>query len=104
MESFIDRLFEFIASRGLSQNKFEELCGLTHTNLREKRQGPTAAYLMRIISTFPELSLDWLFRGTGSMTVGEFSQHSPSVHIENAQTVNIGNWGELVELLKAQKQ
>lgn len=106
MESFIGRLFEFIAHLGISQHDFESKCGLTHTNLRDKKQGPTASYLMKIISTYPQLSMDWLFRGTGNMLMGEFSQSapSPSVLIENVQTVNIGNWGELVELLKTNKQ
>lgn len=99
MESIIERLMQFIASLGLSQNKFEENCGLAHTNLRDKKQGPTAAYLMKIIANYPQLSLDWLFRGTGNMTMRELSQNAPSVSIGTIQTVNIGNWGELIELL-----
>ena len=67
MDAFVDRLFEFMATKGLSQNKFEELCGLTHTNLREKKQGPTAAYMMKILSAFPSLSADWLLTGQGTM-------------------------------------
>jgi hypothetical protein len=86
---------------GVSQNKFEENCGLTHTNLREKKQGPTVAYLMKILTTYPQLSMDWLFRGTGNMILGELPQVPPpaSINIQNVQTVNIGNWAELVELL-----
>ena len=102
MDDFVNRLFEFMEAKGLTQNGFEQKCGLSHTNLREKKQGPTAAYLMQILTTFPELSMDWLFRGTGSMMVGELSQPkaTPSVSIGTIQTVNIGNWNELVELLK----
>ena len=74
MESFVERLFEFMAAKGLTQNKFETLCGLSHTDLRKLKQGPTAGYLMQIITTFPDLSMDWLFRGTGSMFLGESSQ------------------------------
>jgi len=100
MEDFVNRLFEFMEAKGLTQNAFEQKCGLSHTNLREKKQGPTAAYLMQILTSFPDLSMDWLFRGKGSMEVGELSQHAPSVSIGSIQTVNIGNWSELVELLK----
>lgn len=102
METFVERLFEFMGAMGLNQNQFEIKCSLSHTNLREKKQGPTAAYLMQILTTFPELSMDWLFRGTGSMLLGESSQSTPvpSVSIGSIQTVNIGNWSELVRLLK----
>jgi len=102
MDAFVERLFEFMKSKELTQNAFEQKCGLSHTNLRGMKQGPTTAYLMQILTTFPELSMDWLFRGTGSMYVGELSQPktAPSVSIGTIQTVNIGNWGELVELLK----
>jgi len=101
MEAFVDRIFEFMTYLGISQNKFEEACGLTHSNLRTMKQGPTAAYLMKIITAYPELSLDWLFRGTGDMFIGKTPTPSPSVSIGTIQTVNIGNWNELVELLKA---
>lgn len=102
MDDFVNRLFEFMEAKGLTQNAFEQKCGLSHTNLREKKQGPTTAYLMQILTTFPDLSMDWLFRGAGSMLVGELSQPkaTTSVSIETIQTVNIGNWDELVTLLK----
>ena len=105
MDDFVNRLFEFMEAKGLTQNAFEKECGLTHTNIRTLKQGPTASYLMKILTTFPELSMDWLFRGTGSMVAGELSQPktTPSVSIGHIQTVNIGNWGELVELLKTNK-
>ena len=103
MDDFVNRLFEFMEAKGLTQNAFEQKCGLTHTNIRALKQGPTASYLMKILTTFPELSMDWLFRGTGSMVAGELSQQkpTPSVSIGTIQTVNIGNWDELVSLLKA---
>lgn len=100
MEDLIDRLFKFMEYKELSQNRFEIECGLTHTNLREKKQGPTAEYLMKIITTYPELNLNWLFRGdaAGSMIYSPGTT-APAVNIENIQTVNIGNWDELVKLL-----
>ena len=96
----VDRLFDFMASRNISQNKFEEMCGLTHSNLRGMKQGPTAAYLVKITSAFPDLSMDWLIRGTGSMTLGESSQQhpstiTPSVRVDNVQAVFITNWNDI---------
>ena len=100
----VDRLFEFMAANGLSQNEFEKRCGLPHSNLKGMKQGPTSAYLVRIATAFPGLNFNWLICGTGSMRVETESKPSPSpaVTIGSIQTVNIGNWGELVELLKGQ--
>ena len=102
MEAFVDRIFEFLGYLGISQNEFERVCGLTHSNLRTMKQGPTTAYLMKIATAYPELSLDWLFRGTGDMlaTGSGRKPAPPSVSIGSIQTVNIGNWNELVKLLK----
>lgn len=92
MEAFIERLFAFLEYLGLSQNKFEEACGLTHTNLRERKQGPTVAYLMKISSTYPQLSMDWLVSGRGNMIVGENYNNGSStspLDIHHNGTVNI---------------
>lgn len=63
----IDRLFMFMEQKKLSQNRFETECGLTHTNLRGKKQGPTSEYLAKIITRYPELNLNWLVSGEGKM-------------------------------------
>lgn len=94
----VDRIFEFIAANGLSQNEFEKRCSLPHSNLKAMKQGPTAAYLVRIATTFPEMDMNWLIRGAAQ----EGKAPAPAVTIGTIQTVNIGNWGELVELLKGQ--
>lgn len=49
------------------------------------------------------ISPSWLLLGEGYMLEKNPKTDAPSVHIENAQTVNIGNWGELVNLLKSNK-
>ena len=95
MNDFTDRMFVFMNYCGLSQNEFEIKCGVAHTNLREKKQGPTAVYIMKIITAFPDLNLNWLFRGEdgGPMLLS-------SANTENTYSININNWGELVNQLK----
>lgn len=66
-DAFVERLFKFMAHLGMSQNQFEKSCDLAHTDLRGKKQGPTSSYLMKILTTYPELSMDWLFSGSGPM-------------------------------------
>ena len=85
----------------MSNRKFEESCGLTNGTIGAiGAQGPTASVLSKIADTYPELSMDWLFRGTGEMLNTQKEQPQPSVSIGTIQTVNIGNWGDLVKLLK----
>ena len=94
MDDFKNRLLSFIREYlHVSVRKFEESCGITNGTIGSiKGQGPTASVLSKIAYTYPELSMDWLFRGTGEMLNTKQSEDTP--------TVNIGNWGELVELLK----
>lgn len=98
MNDFVERLLEFINYCGFSQNEFELKCGVSHTNLREKKQGPTAMYLMKIVTAFPELNLNWLFRGEGEMLLSKVAGVSPKK--EEIHTVNIGNWDALADKLK----
>lgn len=104
MDGFKDRLTLFVQSKEMSIRRFEEACGLANGTIGAiKSQGPTAVVVSKISEAFPDLNLNWLFRGTGSMFLGESSQPTPSVSIGTIQTVNIGNWDKLVELLKQQK-
>ncbi len=73
-DAFVERLFKFMAYLGMSQNQFEKRCDLAHTDLRGKKQGPTSSYLMKILTTYPELSMDWLFSGSGPMLKSKDSQ------------------------------
>ena len=106
MEELKARLVFFARHNyNMGQTRFEDYCGLAHGTISAiKEKGPTASVIMRIALNCPELDLNWLFRGVPitEKTPSENKQ-SASVHIENAQTINIGNWGELLTLLKQQR-
>ncbi len=78
MESFADRLLMFIKDLGMSQNEFEKKCKLTHTDIRAKKQGPTAAYLMKICTTYPNLNMNWLISGVGNRYLSSGENTQPS--------------------------
>lgn len=101
MDDFKERLTTFIAEHlEVSVRQFELNCGITNGTVGSiKAQGPTASVISKISETYPELNLNWLFRGVGPMVIEEAPKTSPSVSIGSIQTVNIGNWDELVKLL-----
>jgi len=91
MEDFKERLLSFIQAKEMSVRKFEEACGLTNGTIGSiKAQGPTASIVSKISDTFPDLNLNWLFAGRGSMTVsGSPTQASAQNDIHHNQQVTI---------------
>lgn len=106
MTTIRERLADFAKTQGFkSLSGFEIACGFTKNTLTKDREGISSTTLVKIVDNFPQLSLDWVILGRGSMTVEESptphpSSVSPAVSIGSIQTVNIGNWGELVEMIK----
>lgn len=69
-----DRTLRFIASKGLSVKKFEELCGLSNGYINSMKSGFGNSKLVQVLSTFPELNRDWLVYGEGEMLKPDVSQ------------------------------
>ena len=102
MEDFKNRLLQFIeSSYGMSQRAFEELCGIAQGTIASiKVKGPSVDVLMKISNTCPELNMNWLISGREPMLNTATSAGAPAVNIEHIHTINIGNWSELVDLLR----
>lgn len=64
---------------------------------------PGFELLYSVLSSDLGISPNWLMLGVGPMLVADTEKVAPSVQIDTIQTVNIGNWGELVELIKTAK-
>ena len=62
-----DRTLRFVAYKGLSIKKFEEMCGLSNGYLNSMKSGYGNAKLMQVLAAFPELNRDWLVYGEGEM-------------------------------------
>lgn len=101
MEDFKERLLSFIQAKGISIRKFEEICGLTNGTIGSiKAQGPTASIVSKISYAFPDLNLNWLFAGRGTMLINDCPSPAPTQNdIHHNQQVVIANWGDLREIL-----
>lgn len=69
MDGFKARLVKFFSEHlGLTQNAFEDSCGITHGTISSiKVKGPSVDVLAKISSRYPLLDLNWLVSGTGNM-------------------------------------
>lgn len=69
MEEFKARLAKFFSGHlGMSQNSFEDSCGITHGTISSiKVKGPSVDVLAKISSAYPDLDLNWLVTGKGTM-------------------------------------
>ncbi len=78
----LERLNEFIITKGYSMKAFEESVGMSNGSLGttiKNGQGIRTDKLENILSVYPELSAEWLLRGVGSMIKGE----GKAVELEN---------------------
>ena len=70
----LERLREFIDSKGITIAAFEKSVGMANASLRKtlaSGAGIGTDKLEKILITYPELSAEWLLRGEGSMLKGE---------------------------------
>ena len=97
MASIRERLAEFAKTQGFKTlSGFEKACGFTKNTLTKGHDGMSTVTLCKIVDFYPQLSMDWVILGRGEMIVGAEATPAPSVF----PTVNIGNWSDLVKLLK----
>lgn len=61
------RLSTFIEYKGLTNAAFEKACGLSNGYIRNFKGNLGVKKLEDILTSFPELSKDWLLFGTGTM-------------------------------------
>ena len=84
MKEFKERLELFAKTQyNMGQTRFEDYCGLAHGTISAiKANGPSASVVTRIAVNCTELNLNWLFRGTGEMIIGERLTPAESASIE----------------------
>ena len=84
-----DRTLSFIAYKGLSVKKFEEMCGLSNGYVNSMRSGYGSGKLAGVLATFPELSMNWLVSGEGEMLKSEVSQSAKGDNTINVSGNNV---------------
>ncbi len=74
-----DRLIAFLKKEGLSQAKFERICGFSNGYVNNIRTGIGADKLQTILCKFPALNASWLVSGEGNMLIGGNSMGDSNV-------------------------
>lgn len=64
------RILQFLENKGITKYKFYQETGITNGILSQKN-GLTEENIERFLSTYPEVSAEWLMRGEGSMFVSK---------------------------------
>ena len=104
MDDFKSRIYQFVQDYAqCSVREFERRCNLSNGQLASiGSQGPSASILSKVADSFPELDMNWLFRGQGSMLVSKTTETkpTPSVNhdIHHNATVNI-NYNALKDII-----
>lgn len=76
-----DRLKEFLSSQKIGRNRFEEQLGISIGYMSSKATTITSDVIEKVTSAYPNLSLDWLITGEGSMLKSEASAKKTSYPI-----------------------
>lgn len=86
METVKDRIYHFIEHLNISRRGFERQCGLTYNLLTNCDGIPNGSNLIKILTTFPELSPDWLLLGKGEMLrSNDSSEKTPTIEVEETE-------------------
>ncbi len=75
--NFKERLLIFLKHLGIGQTKFEENTKLGRASISKIKNGMSAPNLAKISSAYPELNIDWLLSGEGSMLKSENNTSTP---------------------------
>lgn len=80
------RLVEYLKHKGIGQNRFERMAGLSIGYIAKLRIEPSPTKLRGIINAAPDLNERWLLTGEGSMLMEEQPPKAPDVpeYLSNA--------------------
>ncbi|MGD2035091.1 MAG: hypothetical protein PVF73_08560 [Bacteroidales bacterium] len=84
MSGIIDRLEQFMDSKGINNNRMTVQAGLSIGligSARKKKAGLHSDNVEKILKAYPELNPGWLITGRGSMFRNEYSGIEESVSV-----------------------
>ena len=64
-----ERLMTFIASEGIANSRFEQMCGLSNGYIKGLKRTPGSNKIARMLEAFPRLNPNGLLKGEGSMLI-----------------------------------
>lgn len=75
------RLIRYLKYKGIGQNKFEGIAGISSGYISNLKNAPGTNHLLKILNAAPDLNRDWLLTGAGEMlntpTIAE-EENNPS--------------------------
>ena len=78
-----ERLLSYLKVKGLSQGKFERMCGLSNGYVNNLRRSVTAEKLAAIKSVCTDLNTDWLLTGEGEMLIDKSSSDKAVINYKD---------------------
>ena len=95
-ESVKERILAFIKHKGLSQGKFETMCGISNGYINNLKSSPTVPVLQKIIGAFPDVNLEWLVSGIGEMKKTDTtSREDPTIDVNRLVSLLESNNAQL---------
>ena len=88
-QDFIERLQKVIAYYGHSASSFADKIGVQRSGISHVLSGrnkPSLEFVMKVLSSFPEVDLYWLLNGKGT-----FPSEVDPVHIPNPGTKHVSD-------------
>ena len=72
------RLIEYLSLKGIGQNKFEKMAGISNGYISNLKDAPREKILTKILQAAPGLSRVWLLTGEGGMLVSSYGPNELS--------------------------
>ena len=70
------RLLLYLGEKGLGQNKFEKIAGISNGYISHLKSSPSSDILMKILNASPDLNREWLMTGVGDMLVRDDNEQA----------------------------
>ena len=62
-----ERILKFIEIQNITQSEFQRICGLANSQVQNTGDSITAKTANKILAAFPNLNIEWLLYGKGTM-------------------------------------
>lgn len=83
IDETVERIKQIISTKNLSETSFAKIIGANQKTINQQLKGErglSTDTILKILSTFEEISSEWLMRGTGDMF--RSVSNTPSAEIE----------------------
>ena len=91
-KDFTKRLGKIIDYHGLSASSFAEKVGVQRSSISHILSGrnkPSLEFVMKVLSSFPDVDLYWLLNGKGNFPKESFNKNSITDEKSNSDTTKI---------------